>query len=369
MTRRAGSSRAASLLLLLLAGCDAAQIVHPDEQVSYVAIAAGSAHSCALDSEGRAWCWGANGRGQLGIGDAGGSQRRPVAVAADERFRVIAAGGFDTCAIDTAGGLWCWGANDTGQVGDGTTRDASRPARVRIQGVFSAVAVGGGHACAATDAGVVFCWGSNLHGQIGTAAGYSTLVPVLVPVVVAGVPLATALAVGAEQSCAVTAYDTFCWGSNASYQLGAGTVNDSRFPVRLATSYPAVRVASGLAHACALRMDREIECWGAAEMGQLGRGPEAPAASPRYPRLPDLPFTAVGAGGKRSCAATGAAVWCWGEETSAGLGPIATVPHPIDGITGPVVDLAVGDHHACAIEGTAFYCWGDDSSGQLGQGS
>ena len=126
-------------------------------------------------------------------------------------------------------------------------------------------------------------------------------------------------------------------------------------------------VATGAAHACAVTVDRQVVCWGdnrAAQLGQPGPGSIGTAAP--VP-LPGLFFESVGAGGSRSCAAARGEVWCWGEAIDAKLGPVATIPHRVPGVTGPISHLSVGARHACVIVMEAYRCWGDGTSGQLGE--
>lgn len=350
-------------LLAALAGCEA-DPVRPEEGLAYAAVAAGGAHTCALAEDGSAWCWGANGRGQLGIGRRSGEERRPAAVSGGLRFRAISAGRFHSCAVDVAGVAWCWGANDSGQLGDGTYRERDAPRRVELPGPVQQISAGGAHSCAVVGGGALACWGSNLHGQLGVSGAAN----VPRPVSVAGAPLAASVAAGAEHACAVGTAGVFCWGSNGSFQLGAGTRLDSSVPVRVGGSTPAIRVAVGTAHGCQLGQDHIVLCWGDNGFGQMGYGVGEAAGTPRATLLPRTPFQLIGAGGDRSCASTGAAVWCWGEAFDARIGSVATLPQVVPGPSEPITDLSVGGRHACAIAARTYVCWGDDSSGQLGQG-
>ena len=129
------------ILPLLVLGC-AVDIVRPGEDARFNAISAGDSHTCALADDGVAWCWGSNSHGQLGIGGGHESEARPVAVKTGVRYRSISAGRQHTCAIDPGGSGWCWGANDSGQLGDGTFQDRDVPGRVRLPRRLSNISAG-----------------------------------------------------------------------------------------------------------------------------------------------------------------------------------------------------------------------------------
>jgi alpha-tubulin suppressor-like RCC1 family protein len=141
------------------------------------AISAGGSHTCAADPAGDLFCWGANDRGQLGTGTAGPDLLAPTRIAALAPISHVAAGDAHTCATLRDGTIACWGANDTGQVGDGTTIDRALP--VTVAGAVGVVAAGGGHSCAATDGGTVTCWGADTSGQLGNGVTLTLSAPEL----------------------------------------------------------------------------------------------------------------------------------------------------------------------------------------------
>jgi alpha-tubulin suppressor-like RCC1 family protein len=138
----------------------------------FVLVTAGADHTCALTDRGEAYCWGSNEFGQLGNGLTDSAPRlTPVRVQTDAEFTVVAAGFTHTCALKRDGTAWCWGANDTAQLGDGTTKNAPTPTPLPIQVKtdvkFKSIGPGGGHTCAVSVDGVGYCWGGNWHGQLG----------------------------------------------------------------------------------------------------------------------------------------------------------------------------------------------------------
>ena len=128
-------------------------------------LSAGGAHTCAVDQAGGVWCWGADDRGQLGLGASGTNVDAPAAVALPAAATGVSAGGAHSCASLGDASVWCWGANDSGQLGDGTTVD--RPTPARVAGASGAVSAGSLHSCASSADHAVSCWGADTSGQLG----------------------------------------------------------------------------------------------------------------------------------------------------------------------------------------------------------
>jgi alpha-tubulin suppressor-like RCC1 family protein len=182
---------------------------------AFVQLVAGAAHTCGLTANGIAFCWGANALGQLG--DSGlQRQTEPDSVRAPE-FTGLAAGGNHTCGVD-GGSAYCWGSNLRGESGSGLPDSALVvPAPVTGGLAFASLTAGSAFTCGLTPSGAAYCWGANDRGQLGD--GTQTDHPA--PTAVNGGLTFAALAAGSQHICGVTPdHVIYCWGDGTSGQLG-----------------------------------------------------------------------------------------------------------------------------------------------------
>jgi alpha-tubulin suppressor-like RCC1 family protein len=341
-----------------------------------VALSAGGSASCAVRQGGGVSCWGRNDDGQLGDGTLTPRSTGTRVLGLDDAT-AIAAGARHACAVrngDTPGGgtVVCWGADDTGQLGDGGGVDQVAP--VAVPGISGAKAVvaGAGFSCALLADRTALCWGDDSDGELGDGAPSATPRG---PTPVAGLVNVRALAAHWQHACALLTDGTMaCWGSNASGQLGDGTTTDRAQPVVVPGLGKVAAVATGLSHTCAMAAGG-VHCWGSNSQGQIGDGTSDATTPVLQPTLVQIVIdpVAIDAGAQHTCIARlGGQVLCWGQNTSGqlGAGTMTSIPEPV-----PVIGLgnagvvATGATFSCATTADgAVFCWGDDHYGQLGDG-
>lgn len=338
-------------------------------------IVTGQRYSCAFAITGGIYCWGENWAGQLGDGTQE-NHLTPVAVGGlDATPLFLAAGDSHSCAVLDTGAVKCWGSNSFGQLGDGLSALRTTPVDVRGLGNgFTAVTSGGSHACGLSSAGGVYCWGNNLSGQLGDNSTTSRVSPVAVYGLSQGV---LAVSAGSNHTCAMTANQVLCWGDNTYGQLGNATRYDSAVPVAVVgINYPPVEITSGGNHACAIQENGAIKCWGFNRNGQLGNGTRDDATTATtLEGVTGIDFTHVSAGDRHTCAVNKAGeVLCWGQNVYGQLGDgtltLSTLPVQVIGLDQVAIELSLGDDHSCVIvEDLSLRCWGSNVNGQLGNGT
>ncbi|HTL33375.1 MAG TPA: hypothetical protein VL326_09630 [Kofleriaceae bacterium] len=336
-------------------------------------IAGGNIASCVLRDSGTVSCSGNNGTGALGVGMSVGAATMPVEVSALDSIEMISGGSSHFCALRAGGGVLCWGNNQFGSVGNGTTTNQFTPLQVAaLTSPMVGVEVGNDHACA-WDGSTVWCWGDNAYRQVSQTSPIPTVTPAMAfggAVEVVG---------GGAHTCARKATgEVWCWGRNDFGQLGDGTTMVRNAPVQVMVG-PVIDLSAGMENVCARDVDEHVWCWGSDQFGQLGDGNIA-QGNPVPQQIAGLVATSISCGEKHCCAARhDGSVACWGSSDDNQLGvpgvTMSAVPIDVGGVP-YAVEVTASDEsspqfrdYTCARTVDGVWCWGDNTYGEIGLGS
>jgi cysteine-rich repeat protein len=342
------------------------------EPIPYTSLTNGGGHACAIRADDTVWCWGLNANGQLGDG---GTSNSSVPVQVNLPGTVaISAGVWHTCAIISDGTVWCWGLNNVGQLGNGTTTDINTPNALpaQVPDLTGAVALetGGAHTCVTRSDDTLWCWGSNELGQLGDGTSTNRTAPVEI----SGFTGFLDLSLGLAHTCAIK-YDStvWCWGQNFHGQLGVlpvtGEFEANPNPVQVFNVSGAVALSAGGAHTCALTSGEAVYCWGWNNQGQSG-GSGDPKIQALVSGLSGIDAVVTGIG--HTCAKlTAGTARCFGWNLFGQLGdntavPSSSSPTWVDGLTDVDVISSRADFTCVLRTNGRAWCWGKNEFGQLG---
>lgn len=212
--------------------------------------------TCALDTDGRAYCWSAD-------ADEG---PEPAQVGSGT-FTRLYLGGDTGCGLASSGDAWCWGPGTDGQLGDGTSTSSPSPVKVTGGHRFDSLAVSGTSVCGLS-AGSIWCWGEGTSGQLGDGQRKSSPVPVKAVLT----NPAASITAGDGSFCARTSDGISCWGSNTHRQSAPASTSDTPSPAAIPGSAAGAAVHTAGSSACTLDARRTVSCW-----GQTSGSPSAPA--------------------------------------------------------------------------------------------
>lgn len=333
-------------------------------------LALGDAHTCALGSDGYLRCWGSNLSGELGnVSLSAMTHHPPTVVDALSNVSQVAAGAEHTCAIANQL-LYCWGGNGRGQLGLGDIDPRYTPELVPIGNVAYVSAVTR-VTCAVTTDSRVLCWGTLLDGQPWDGQAYSP-----VPAEVDGLQDLTHIATidtSIAYACAATAdgLDVRCWGDNGYGFLGNGTTTDSAaaVPVHTDLATPTLSIAAE-GQTCAVGgVPPSLQCWGnfVDLYGEIYTEPR------NLPNVGPLGFREVRVGWRHICLVDESDdVSCMGQGFYGELGSLGgngeAVLTPVS-VLGNVRQLETGWQHSCAVLNDGeVRCWGRNHYGQVAHG-
>ncbi|HQZ86420.1 MAG TPA: hypothetical protein PLB21_12445, partial [Actinomycetota bacterium] len=342
--------------------------VPADANLLFTEVAAGDTHACGI-SQGTVYCWGTNDYGELGLGTTTAAAA-PKAVTYGGlvgRFATDVTAGTDfTCAI-ADGQAFCWGRGASGRLGTGNSANATTPTAVTTNtmiGTVTSLSAGGSHACAVA-AGVAYCWGLGDDGRLGNGASSGSQVNPIA-VTTSSTPLAgrtiSSISAGTSHSCAVADAMAFCWGLNTNGRLGDNTTTARTTAVAVLTSGVLMgrsvsRISAGAAHTCAIA-DAKAFCWGNGASGRLGNSTTSQSLAPVAVTTSSMSgsVSAISAGSAHTCAIASAAAWCWGAGTSYGLGNGSTANLSAPGTVTAAAGVLSERTLTSISTGTSFGC-------------
>jgi alpha-tubulin suppressor-like RCC1 family protein len=313
---------------------------------------------CSINREGVLRCWGQNDSGQLGDGTTA-NRLSPTIIDSGVSYLSVSSGSNSTCAITTSGVLKCWGYNAYGQLGDGTTANRLSPTIIDSGVSYLSVSIGSNSTCAITTSGVLKCWGWNLYGQLGDGTMANRLSPTIIDI---GVSYST-VSIGSNSACAITTSGVLkCWGWNHYGQLGDGTTATRLSPTIIDTGVSYSTVSIGSNSTCAITTSGVLKCWGSNSDRQLGDGTTATRLSPTIINS-GVSYSTVSITYISTCAiTTNGVLKCWGNNGNGQIGDGTYSPRALP----TTIDIGVnysrvsmGYYFACALTRQGeTKCWG-----------
>ncbi|MCK9417800.1 MAG: hypothetical protein M0R70_00295 [Nitrospirae bacterium] len=341
----------------------------------FIEIAAGWDHSLAIAADGSLWAWGANWTGQLGDGMTTVFSSTPEKIGMDSTWSSVFASDYCSLALKSDGTLWAWGLNWYGNLGNGTHNFQSAPAQIGTDNNWKSIATSSYHSAALKQDGTLWAWGANGSGELGDG----TIVERLAPVLVAGNVIS--VAVGAYHTVAVKSDGTlWAWGANEWGQLGDGTALDQHAPFQIGSDKDWISAAAGYYSSYALKSNGTLWAWGGNWSGELGDGTgDGTSDHNKYAPVQvgtESTWSSISANGQGFhvlALKSDGSLWAWGFNGCGQLGDgtIADKNVPIPIATGTLWSSAAASFcHSIALksDGT-IWSWGNNGDGQLGDGT
>lgn len=326
-------------------------------------ISVGSAHSCALDVNGKAYCWGDNTYGQLGNGNNITSVS-PTPVIGGQIYTKIVTSLFSTCGLRATNDVDCWGYGTEGELGQGTTSHSNVPLLVAGLSPILDLVAGRAFFCALKSNNSTYCWGENTSGQFGNGTTVNSLSPIL------GVASVKKIFAGGYHACMIsTGDDVYCWGVNSYGQLGDGSTATRTSPVIVAGMNGASSMHLGDQFSCAIKIDSTVGCWGQGTQGQMGDNTLMSANTTPKIVTGLVSVSEIYGGSFHTCVKDATQTFhCWGRNakgTTTGAGTTVALPRVVNfgDLNGQTAlrinnDAGVSETTCAILSGGGLKCWG-----------
>lgn len=244
-----------------------------DTGAPWVILSTHATHTCGIQSNGTLWCWGSDVDGQLGNAAPAGLQAQPTQVGTDTDWASVTNGLAFSCAIKTNGDAYCWGDDTYGQIGNGTTTttDQISPVAINQQGKWAKIDAGDDHACGIKIDGSLWCWGHSTNGQLGNSMGSNQTSP---QKIASYGDNWVDISAGSAYNCGISRDSlVYCWGNSNSGRIGNLYIYNDRYVLTLVSgSRNSAAVSAGNAHTCMMKANGSLSCTGSDSFGQLGNG-------------------------------------------------------------------------------------------------
>jgi alpha-tubulin suppressor-like RCC1 family protein len=334
-------------------------------------VATGSEHTCAIKVDGTLWCMGLNDAGQLGDGTTMNRNVPTQVTALGNSVAKVSGGNNSTCALKTDGTAWCWGFN----VGDGAPVGANQLVPFQMTTLGSNVAdvvAGWRHRCARKTDGTLWCWGQNSNGEIGLGTTAAVTVPTQVTALGSAV---SDVSIGGHSCARKTDGTLWCWGFNMFGEIGDGTMTNVLSPKQITVpGAPIAQLSTNVPGTTIRETDGTVWSWGGNDQGELLDGTMTNGLAPVQSMISMVADVALAWDG--GCAVkTDGTLWCWGGNQSLQLGNGSMVARSLVAVqlaplgATPVKVMAGGSQNCVALANGAFWCWGRNFEGQLGNGA